>query len=162
MTAQRRFSSLRRVSSHLWRPQLSICLSLFVSTRWTLLYFTENYNFLLSEFQLYEYVALWLVKFEQPRTQTDFEQSYTFKMFCFQFINFYLPLIYIAVIKVNPGFIVDTKSKFIISRVVSLPILVNSGSTLWQRGRKAIYQWVNRNAKFGLFRNNTLPHSYFS
>ena len=53
------------------------------------------------EFQLYEYVALWLVKFEQPRTQTDFEQSYTFKMFCFQFINFYLPLIYIAVIKVG-------------------------------------------------------------
>ena len=51
--------------------------------------------------QLYEYVALWLVKFEQPGTQTDFEQSYTFKMFCFQFINFYLPLIYIAVFKVN-------------------------------------------------------------
>ena len=51
--------------------------------------------------QLYEYVALWLVKFEQPRTQTDFEQSYTFKMFCFQFINFYLPLIYIAMIKVK-------------------------------------------------------------
>ena len=89
---------------------------------------------------MYEYVALWLVKFEQPRTQTDFEQSYTFKMFCFQFINFYLPLIYIAVIKVNPGFIVDTKSKFIISRVVSLPIPVNSGSTLLQRGKKAIYQ----------------------
>ena len=55
--------------------------------------------------QLYEYVALWLVKFEQPRTQTDFEQSYTFKMFCFQFINFYLPLIYIAMIKVNSNLI---------------------------------------------------------
>ena len=64
-------------------------------------YSDENYISTLS-FQLYEYVALWLVKFEQPRTQTDFEQSYTFKMFCFQFINFYLPLIYIAVIKVTP------------------------------------------------------------
>ena len=51
--------------------------------------------------KLYEYVALWLVNFEQPRTQTDFEQSYTFKMFCFQFINFYLPLIYIACFKVQ-------------------------------------------------------------
>ena len=51
---------------------------------------------------------MWLVKFEQPRTQTDFEQSYTFKMFCFQFINFYLPLIYIAVIKVNPRFLINS------------------------------------------------------
>ena len=88
--------------------------------------------------KLYEYVALWLVNFEQPRTQTDFEQSYTFKMFCFQFINFYLPLIYIAVIKVNQGFIFA--SNFIISRAVSSPILVSLGNTLLQKGKKVIYQ----------------------
>ena len=51
--------------------------------------------------KLYEYVALWLVNWEQPRTQTEFEHSYTFKMFLFQFINFYLPLIYIALFKVS-------------------------------------------------------------
>ena len=51
--------------------------------------------------KLYEYVALWLVNWEQPRTQTEFEHSYTFKMFLFQFINFYLPLIYIALFKVR-------------------------------------------------------------
>ena len=51
--------------------------------------------------KLYEHVALWLVNWEQPRTQTDFEHSYTFKMFLFQFINFYLPLIYIALFKVR-------------------------------------------------------------
>ena len=54
--------------------------------------------------KLYEYVALWLVNWEQPRTQTEFEHSYTFKMFLFQFINFYLPLIYIALFKVSIRF----------------------------------------------------------
>ena len=50
--------------------------------------------------QVYEHVAIWLVNWEQPRTQSDFEQSFTFKMFFFQFINFYSPLVYIASIKV--------------------------------------------------------------
>ena len=51
--------------------------------------------------QVYEYVAIWLVNWEQPRTQSDFEHSFTFKMFFFQFINFYSPLVYIASIKVE-------------------------------------------------------------
>ena len=51
--------------------------------------------------KVYEYVAIWLVNWEQPRTQSDFEQSFTFKMFFFQFINFYSPLVYIASIKVS-------------------------------------------------------------
>lgn len=35
-----------------------------------------------------------------PRTQTEYEDSFTLKMFLFQFINFYSSLIYIAFFKV--------------------------------------------------------------
>ena len=45
-------------------------------------------------------IARAITSWEHPRTQADYENSYTFKMFLFQFINFYLPLIYIALIKV--------------------------------------------------------------
>jgi hypothetical protein len=51
--------------------------------------------------QIYEYIAMWLVELEMPRTQTEFEHSFTFKMFAFQFINFYASLIYIAFFKVS-------------------------------------------------------------
>ena len=49
----------------------------------------------------YGYIALWLTNFERPRTQTDFEDSYTFKVFLFQCINFYSSLVYIAFFKVG-------------------------------------------------------------
>lgn len=49
--------------------------------------------------QLYYHVALWLTNMEKPRTQTDFEDSYTFKVFMFQFINYYASLAYIAFFK---------------------------------------------------------------
>ncbi len=49
---------------------------------------------------MYQRLALWLTNIEQPRTQTDFENSYTIKMFSFQCINFYSSLIYIAFFKV--------------------------------------------------------------
>ena len=38
---------------------------------------------------------------EKPRTRTDFEDSYTMKLFCFQFINYYSSLVYIAFFKVR-------------------------------------------------------------
>ena len=74
--------------------------------------------------KLYEYVALWLVNWEQPRTQTEFEHSYTIKMFLFQFINFYLPLIYIALFKVRSDGVSITK---ILCRVSSSPSPVTWG-----------------------------------
>ena len=77
----------------IWFSQARLLTSLVASTMNLIVIIILN--------KAYEYVALWLVKFEQPRTQTDFEHSYTFKMFCFQFINFYLPLIYIACFKVR-------------------------------------------------------------
>jgi hypothetical protein len=50
---------------------------------------------------VYEYVALWLVQYERPRTQSELESSFTFKMFFFQCINFYSSLVYIAFFKVR-------------------------------------------------------------
>uniref|UniRef100_H2YZL6 Anoctamin n=1 Tax=Ciona savignyi TaxID=51511 RepID=H2YZL6_CIOSA len=49
--------------------------------------------------KVYEKVALWLTELELPRTQTEFEDRFTFKMFCFQFVNFYSYLFYIAFFK---------------------------------------------------------------
>ncbi len=49
---------------------------------------------------MYGYIALWLTNVERPRTRTDFEDSYTFKLFFFQCINFYASLVYIAFFKV--------------------------------------------------------------
>ena len=54
-----------------------------------------------SSFQIYKYVAEWLTNLECPRTFTDYEDSYTSKVFLFQFINFYSSLIYIAFFKVS-------------------------------------------------------------
>ena len=36
---------------------------------------------------------------ELPRTQKDFEESYTFKIFCFEFVNSYSYLFYLAFFK---------------------------------------------------------------
>ena len=55
----------------------------------------------LSFVQIYGYIALWLTNMEKPRTRTDFEDSYTMKLFCFQFINYYSSLVYIAFFKVR-------------------------------------------------------------
>lgn len=41
-----------------------------------------------------------LTNMENPRTQTEYEDSYTFKIFIFEFMNFYSSLIYIAFFKV--------------------------------------------------------------
>ena len=47
----------------------------------------------------YQKIALWLTNFEMPRTQTEFEDVYTMKIFLFQILNFYSSLIYIAFFK---------------------------------------------------------------
>lgn len=52
-------------------------------------------------FQVYHHLALWLTNKENPRTQTEYENSYTFKIFLFEFMNFYSSLIYIAFFKVH-------------------------------------------------------------
>ncbi|CAK8678217.1 unnamed protein product [Clavelina lepadiformis] len=49
--------------------------------------------------KVYEKVALWLTHMELPRTQLEFEDSFTLKMFCFQFVNYYSFLFYVAFFK---------------------------------------------------------------
>ncbi|XP_065070348.1 anoctamin-4-like isoform X1 [Rhopilema esculentum] len=53
--------------------------------------------------KLYERIAFYLTKWELPRTQTNFDDAYTFKMYLFQFVNFYGSLFYIAFFKLDPG-----------------------------------------------------------
>ncbi|XP_059479818.1 anoctamin-4-like [Neocloeon triangulifer] len=57
--------------------------------------------------RFYHRLALWLTNLENPRTQTEYEDSFTFKIFVFEFMNFYSSLIYIAFFKgrffVHPG-----------------------------------------------------------
>ncbi|XP_011301819.1 anoctamin-4 [Fopius arisanus] len=57
--------------------------------------------------RIYQKLAKWMVNMENPRTQTEYEDSFTFKIFFFEFVNFYSSLIYIAFFKgrfyVHPG-----------------------------------------------------------
>lgn len=50
---------------------------------------------------IFQYVARRITDLEHPRTQSEYENSYTFKMFLFQFINYYSSLIYTAFFKVR-------------------------------------------------------------
>ncbi|PIO58264.1 hypothetical protein TELCIR_20304, partial [Teladorsagia circumcincta] len=47
----------------------------------------------------YNSLAHWLTRWECPRTQADFDNSYTFKVFLFQFANYYSSLFYVAFFK---------------------------------------------------------------
>ena len=49
--------------------------------------------------QLYNYIAFWLTKFENHKTQTAFERSLITKTFIFSFVNGFNSLFYIAFIK---------------------------------------------------------------
>ncbi|CAK9298488.1 unnamed protein product [Gordionus sp. m RMFG-2023] len=49
--------------------------------------------------KVYSKIAIILTDLERPRTRTDYEDSYTLKMFLFQFVNYYSSLVYIAFFK---------------------------------------------------------------
>ncbi|CRL03590.1 CLUMA_CG016250, isoform A, partial [Clunio marinus] len=49
--------------------------------------------------KVYHRLAIYLTTIENPRTQTEYEDSYTFKIFVFEFMNYYSSLIYIAFFK---------------------------------------------------------------
>lgn len=63
---------------------------------------------------LYSKVAYYLTELEMPRTQTDFDNSLTLKMYLLQFVNYYSSIFYIAFFKgrfVNhPGELTDNGS----------------------------------------------------
>lgn len=60
---------------------------------------TINLLFILIMNYFYNKLALKLTNWECPRTQSEFDNSYTFKVFLFQFVNFYASLFYIAFVK---------------------------------------------------------------
>ncbi|XP_066153785.1 anoctamin-4 isoform X1 [Euwallacea fornicatus] len=75
-----------------------------------------NLIFIMSLTRGYHTLAIYLTNLESPRTTTEYEDSYTFKIFLFEFINFYSSLIYIAFFKGRffdyPGDITSRKSEF--------------------------------------------------
>ncbi|KAM3719508.1 Anoctamin-4 [Dirofilaria immitis] len=60
-----------------------------------------NLVVILAMSYLYSYLALKLTNWECPRTQLEFDNSYTFKVYLFQFINYYSSIFYIAFVKGN-------------------------------------------------------------
>jgi hypothetical protein len=58
-----------------------------------------NLIFIMVFSAIYGKIAYWLTNFECPRTDTEFEDSYTVKMFVFQFVNYYSSIMYIAFYK---------------------------------------------------------------
>ncbi|XP_077965632.1 anoctamin-7-like [Styela clava] len=51
--------------------------------------------------QVYTEVARYLTRWEMHRTQTEYENAFTFKVFIFQFVNYYSSIFYIAFFKGN-------------------------------------------------------------
>ena len=49
--------------------------------------------------KVYYQLALLLTKRETPKTDKEYEDSFTLKMFLFQFVNFYASIFYIAFFK---------------------------------------------------------------
>jgi hypothetical protein len=50
---------------------------------------------------MYQYIARHITEMEIPRTQQDYDHSYAFKLYVFQFVNHYSSLFYIAYFKGN-------------------------------------------------------------
>ncbi|CAH3105191.1 unnamed protein product [Pocillopora meandrina] len=61
--------------------------------------------------KVYEKLAEILTRWEMPRTQTELEDIFSFKMYLFQFVNFYSSLFYIAFFKLRA--VVKENSEFI-------------------------------------------------
>ena len=59
---------------------------------------------------VYNRLALWLTEWENPRTRTDYEDSFTYKMYLFQFVNTYSSIFYIAFFKSD--LVVGTPSRY--------------------------------------------------
>eukprot|EP00800_Vazella_pourtalesii_P020023 TRINITY_DN6964_c0_g1_i3.p1 TRINITY_DN6964_c0_g1~~TRINITY_DN6964_c0_g1_i3.p1 ORF type:complete len:737 (-),score=159.38 TRINITY_DN6964_c0_g1_i3:992-3202(-) len=74
---------------------LSIFGGLIVSTSGALIQLV--FIFIMNK--IYEKIAVILTAWELHRTQTDHEDSFTVKMYLFQFVNFYSSLFYIAFFK---------------------------------------------------------------
>lgn len=59
---------------------------------------------------VYSKLAVWLTDWENPPTRTDYEDSFTWKMYLFQFVNTYASIFYIAFFK--SGIVVGTPGRY--------------------------------------------------
>ncbi|XP_077999893.1 anoctamin-4-like isoform X2 [Glandiceps talaboti] len=62
-----------------------------------------NLTLILILNRIYEKVAIWLTDLEMHRTETMWEDSFTFKMYLFSFVNYYSSIFYIAFFKGSGG-----------------------------------------------------------
>ncbi|NWS51896.1 ANO6 protein, partial [Chunga burmeisteri] len=104
---------------------------------------------------VYEKVAILITDFELPRTQTDYENSLTTKMFLFQFVNYYSSCFYIAFFKGkfvgHPGNPVYWLGKYrneecdpggcLLELTTQLAIIVG-GKAIWNNIQEVLLPWV--------------------
>ncbi|KAI5945578.1 anoctamin-6 isoform X2 [Manis javanica] len=104
---------------------------------------------------IYEKVAIMITNFELPRTQTDYENSLTMKMFLFQFVNYYSSCFYIAFFKGKfvgyPGEPVYWLGKYrneecdpggcLLELTTQLTIIMG-GKAIWNNIQEVLLPWV--------------------
>lgn len=91
----------------LYRMSIMASLSIYgkeVTTSFAILFTTTTaaiINLVLIMFLnlMYEYLAEWLTEMELLRTQTEFDDSLTLKIYLLQFVNYYASIFYIAFFK---------------------------------------------------------------
>lgn len=91
----------------LYRMSVLATISVYrgdITTSWALLFTTAtaaciNLVLIVLFNYLYEYLAEFLTEFELLRTQTEFDDSLTLKIYLLQFVNYYSSIFYIAFFK---------------------------------------------------------------
>lgn len=72
---------------------------------------------------VYTWLAEWLTEFEILRTQTEFDDSLTLKIYLLQFVNYYASIFYIAFFK---GKFIGYPGKFVHELQIKLFYIINS------------------------------------
>ncbi|XP_023612040.1 anoctamin-6 isoform X5 [Myotis lucifugus] len=104
---------------------------------------------------IYEKVAIMITNFELPRTQTDYENSLTMKMFLFQFVNYYSSCFYIAFFKGKfvgyPGDPVYWLGKYrneecdpggCLLELTTQLLIIMGGKAIWNNIQEVLLPWV--------------------
>uniref|UniRef100_A0A5F5PZS3 Anoctamin n=1 Tax=Equus caballus TaxID=9796 RepID=A0A5F5PZS3_HORSE len=104
---------------------------------------------------MYEKVAIMITNFELPRTQTDYENSLTMKMFLFQFVNYYSSCFYIAFFKGKfvgyPGDPVYWLGKYrneecdpggCLFELTTQLTIIMGGKSIWNNILEVVFPWV--------------------
>ncbi|XP_069760228.1 anoctamin-6 isoform X1 [Narcine bancroftii] len=114
-----------------------------------------NFVFIMILNIIYERVAILITDFELPRTQTDYENSLTLKMFLFQFVNYYSSCFYIAFFKGKvvgyPGEPVYWLGRFrneecdpggCLIELSTQLLIVMGGKAIWNNIQEVLIPWL--------------------